>query len=195
MKFAMSGRKKSGFTLIEVMSATVILVLIVMVISAVFHQSTIAWDTGNRKAESAMAARAGLGIISTWMHRAVNPTNSDYIGYRKTLIPNNGNSVEFVVLDMDGSNRAAKVVSVGQDGDEVKMMLPGSKNDSTLVRDVRALKFIRSDEGAGGSDVLPEYVNVRLELEREDRISGLGVISYGPNGKNDGGEDDDIRSW
>ncbi len=190
MKIAMPDRQKSGFTLIEVMSATVILVLIVMIISAVFHQSTIAWDAGSRKSESAMAARAALGIISTWMSRAVNPPDG-YEGHGETSIPDNGSSVEFVVLDMEGSNRAAQVVSIEQSGDTVTMNLPGSGH-STLVEGIRALKFIRSD---GASDALPEYLNVRLELEREDTISGLGVLSYGPDGEDDDGEDDDIRSW
>ncbi len=191
MNFAISYRNKNGFTLIEVMSATVILVLIVMIISAVFHQSTIAWDAGSRKSESAMAARATLGIISTWMQRAVNPPDSDYKGYGETSIPNNGSSVDFVVLDMEGSNRAAQVVSIGQSGDTVTMNLPGH-GQSTLVEGISLLEFIRSG-GAPGE--LPEYLNVRLELEREDRISGLGVLSYGPDGEDDDGEDDDIRSW
>jgi type II secretory pathway component PulJ len=195
MLFYTEDRKKTtGFTLIEIMTATTILVLIVMIISAVFHQATIAWDSGNRKAKGTMSARAALGIISSWMTRAVAPP-SGFKGSGATSISHGSSSADFVILTMQGTNRAAQPVRVSQSGGSVVMDLPNASGSATIITNVDLLEFNRSDGGSGGSGSLPESLTVRLELIQKYRVSGLGVMSYGPDAQDDGGTDDDITSW
>lgn len=181
-------RMKNGFTLIEVMAASVILVMILMIASSVFHQGTIAWDSGSRKAQGGMSARAAMGLMASSMFGAVQDSS-------KTSIPHNGSSVQYVVLDMHSDSDALSAVSITRSGSEIKMDLPGPEPAFTLVKNVNSLKFTRSDNGSGGNGNLPEYVSIFLELERKDGVSGIGVYSLGPDGKDDNGDDDDIRTW
>ena len=55
----MARRGTSGFTLLEILVAMAILMVLVLMMSTLFHQSTIAWDSGLRQAEMSMQARPG----------------------------------------------------------------------------------------------------------------------------------------
>lgn len=58
-------QRRRGFTLIEIMVALAILSVIVIAISRLFEESTVAWDSGWRRAELMMTGRAILDFIGT----------------------------------------------------------------------------------------------------------------------------------
>ncbi len=63
---------KAGFSLIEVMVATVILLIIVLMIGSVFRQGTSTWDSGYARAEGGMIVRAVIGSIQRELSTAID---------------------------------------------------------------------------------------------------------------------------
>ena len=63
---------KAGFSLIEVMVATLILLIIVLMIGSVFRQGTSTWDSGYARAEGGMIVRAVIGSIHRELSTAVD---------------------------------------------------------------------------------------------------------------------------
>ena len=55
---------KARKMLIELLVAVTILAMILMIMSSIFHSSTVAWDAGMRKAHGNMSARAALGLMA-----------------------------------------------------------------------------------------------------------------------------------
>lgn len=62
----------AGFSLIEVMVATLILLIIVLMIGSVFRQGTSTWDSGYARAEGGMIVRAVIGSIQRELSTAVD---------------------------------------------------------------------------------------------------------------------------
>jgi len=65
-------RTESGFSLIEVMVATLILLILVLMTGAVFRAGASAWDTGYAKAEGGTIVRAIVGTIQRELSKAVD---------------------------------------------------------------------------------------------------------------------------
>lgn len=89
---------KTGFSLIEVMVATLILLIIVLMIGSVFRQGTSTWDSGYARAEGGMIVRAVIGSIHRELSTAVDGrlfpgawTSSDPVVVKES-------SVEFICM-------------------------------------------------------------------------------------------------
>ena len=90
--------KRSGFTLIEVMVATTILLLMTVMMGALFRQATSAWDAGNVQAEGGMIVRGVVGAISRDLATAV-----DARAYgESSAFTCSGSTLEFVCLKPPG---------------------------------------------------------------------------------------------
>lgn len=63
---------KRGFTLIEVMVATGIMLVMVLMLGSLFRQATSSWDSGYVRAEGGMVVRGVLGAISRDLYSAVD---------------------------------------------------------------------------------------------------------------------------
>ena len=61
----------SGFTLIEVLVATFILLVMVLILSKIYHQASIAWSAGFRRADGNMTGRATVGFMARELMNAV----------------------------------------------------------------------------------------------------------------------------
>ena len=72
MKQALSKRGGNGFSLIEVMVATAILMVVVLMIGAVFRQASSSWDSGYARAEGGMIVRGVIGSIERELSGAVD---------------------------------------------------------------------------------------------------------------------------
>ena len=67
----MKSRGTAGFTLIELMVAVSILALLVAIVSTIFHQSSVAWNSGTQRMEANVTARAVLNFMSDELQHAV----------------------------------------------------------------------------------------------------------------------------
>ncbi len=63
---------RAGFSLIEVMVATLILLVIVMMIGEIFRQGTSSWDSGYARAEGGMIVRGVIGSMQRELSSAVD---------------------------------------------------------------------------------------------------------------------------
>ncbi len=61
-----------GFSLIEVMVATAVLLVVVLMVGAVFRQASSSWDGGYARAEGGMIVRGVLGSIQRELSQAVD---------------------------------------------------------------------------------------------------------------------------
>jgi prepilin-type N-terminal cleavage/methylation domain-containing protein len=66
---------RAGFSLIELLVSMAILVVITLMVSRIFQQAGVAWDTGSRKAEKMMTGRAVSDFIARQLSHAVPDTN------------------------------------------------------------------------------------------------------------------------
>jgi prepilin-type N-terminal cleavage/methylation domain-containing protein len=64
-------RTARGFTLIEIMVAVAVLAMLVLVMSTIFHQSSLAWDSGTGRMRANTAARALLNFMEKELAHAV----------------------------------------------------------------------------------------------------------------------------
>ena len=62
----------AGFSLIEVMVATGVLLVVVLMVGAVFRQASSSWDGGYARAEGGMIVRGVLGAIQRDLSQAVD---------------------------------------------------------------------------------------------------------------------------
>ena len=62
----------AGFSLIEVMVATAVLLVVVLMLGSVFRQASSAWDSGYARAEGGMVVRGVLGSIHRELSHAVD---------------------------------------------------------------------------------------------------------------------------
>ena len=65
-------KRTEGFTLIEVMVATTILLMMTVMMGALFRQASSAWDAGNAEAEGGMIVRGVVGAITRDIATAVD---------------------------------------------------------------------------------------------------------------------------
>jgi prepilin-type N-terminal cleavage/methylation domain-containing protein len=211
---------RHGFSLIEIMVATAILVVLVLLMSGIFHQSSVSWDAGTRKAQGNMVARAVLGFMARELSGAVAhdeiPLDANFIS--------EGNSGHITFVTMGGESepgsRIVKRVRYQVSGDSIKrwertldappnldageygrdmgQWYSGFTGQGTpLVTNVASLKFHAppGGDGPGGEyrTRLPRWVKIELGINRTDDVSGVGARSSGPN--HNLGDDDDITSW
>lgn len=67
----MRNQRHLGFTLIELMVAVTILAILVAIVSTIFHQSSVAWNSGTHRMEANVTARAVLNFMSDELQHAV----------------------------------------------------------------------------------------------------------------------------
>lgn len=192
----------SGFSLIEVLVATALLIMIVGMIGFVFRQSSMSWDSGIRRAEGTTRVRAVIGAIERDLRAAVDARE---FGMTQTF---SANSMTFVaLLEPEGGSPDQRVptqitytggTSVERTAKRLtssgsSWSATGNDRSTLLESDGNAKVSVRYDCSSPPADTpggLPAYVTIQAELVTEDAFSGLKVISYGRDGKK--GTRDDI---
>jgi len=195
-------KEKGGFSLIEVLAATAILIVIVLVMSTIFHQSSLAWSAGYRRSGGSMMARAVVGMILKDLEGAVS--DSQYFLPADTDIQ--PTAITFVTLsgtpDVSGKRCAVKV-KYSYAGDVTReswQMMAGSGygtwaplSSSTIATNLSEFSF-QTPIGYVNNGVLPEWVKIRVKITRDVDVSKVGSRSLGPDGVYVLSGGDDIRS-
>jgi prepilin-type N-terminal cleavage/methylation domain-containing protein len=204
---------REGFTLIEVMVAITIFAMIILMTSTVFHQATVARDTGMRKGDGSMMARAALGYMADQMHSAVWDNDRFEVGSCK-MGDQSASGTAFAIfprLDAvpETGQRGIRLVQFTEENEELQMSIwnmdsndyrnfnVGSTPDEgrILMTNVTHLSF--HSIGGSGWNRLPSAIRMTIGVRRITDVSGIGARSFGPNGKDEYDDEngDDITSY
>ena len=86
----------AGFSLIEVMVATAVLLVVVLMVGAVFRQASSSWDGGYARAEGGMIVRGVLGSIQRELSQAVDGRRFPGVWDYDVPVNVNGSTLEFI---------------------------------------------------------------------------------------------------
>jgi len=213
-------RSAAGFSMVEVLVASTILVVIVMMLGMLFQQTSLAWRTGTRRAESFMQVRSGVGAIQRDAAAAVDARflPSQYVTEKQNF---SGGSLLFytltggVELRSAGTplyNRSLKKVTYDTAGNRTETTLKGSggwgtpkrsnvltfaERQSSRNRPSVSLTSFVADYGKAvdnlDSDGLPLAVTFGAKVTTTGNNLDIGAWSYGPDRKPN--TKDDIKTW
>ena len=189
-----------GFTLIEVLVATFILVVMVMILSKIYHQANVAWSAGFRRADGNMTGRSAVGFMARELMNAVG--EAEYLNNYNIA---GGSSISFISLTGENasSERVARRITYEKSGKELKRTEQkatagnygawGQGVANTMVTNVESLYFTLPSTVPYEYATLPEWIRIKLTIARSDDVSGVGSSSAGPDRQF--GTADDVKSW
>jgi type II secretory pathway component PulJ len=198
--------------MLELMVAMAILGILILLMGQIFHQSSVAWDSGLRKAKGNMSARAALGFMSREMSGAV-AYRDDIPTPKLDVDMRSGGPSQVIFRKLtrkDGSpNRAVERIRYYLAGDalmrDMQELVPSSGGAEAYGRwddeihthivatNIASLQFLTPNDESFTDYKLPPWLCIRIGVTREDDVSGVGTVSYGPDGLP--GTDDDISSY
>ena len=134
---------RSAFTLIEVMVATGILVILVLMVGGLFSQASDVWDSGYVRAEGGMVARAIVGSIQRDLQTAVDGRAFDGLGFSSEPVKTGSGSLEFVSLSPIDPTREKN------DGDRGLRLISYSVSKGAVRRTESIVKSSGIDQATG----------------------------------------------
>lgn len=207
-------KKRAGFSMIEVLVASTILMVIVMLLAMLFQQTSLAWRTGVRRANSFMQVRALIGAIQRDASAAVDEQGIDPSLRGSRTSQFSGSSLSFFTLTGSGFNesgglpyRALRYITYNGNGQRTEDALSAdgswntirstqikdlleSEGDSASSRTTLSSFTPAGDQGAGR---LPLFVTFTANVTLKGNSFDIGAASAGPDGK--WNTKDDIRTW
>lgn len=212
-----SASRRGAFTLIEVMVATAVMLIMVVMIGALFRQASSSWDSGYATSEGGMAVRSIVGALTRDLSTAIDgriyglsdpvvvsdgsvelicykPATTAGTTYRRELHRIKyvgGSSVSRQDSVLDGKAWKAlgssTIYAGGTGANGAKCEFSAAPSIDATYRD----RGYEDDAPSFHSDVAWEIpsVKVRLKLTRTGAFSGLTVVSYGPDGLPNGDAD------
>ena len=144
-------KNNSAFTLIEVMVATVILLLMTVMMGSLFRQASSAWDAGYARAAGGMLARSVLGSVSRDLATAI-----DGRPYGEGEVSCNNGSLSFVclkaVMDRDGKTiREVHKITYSGGGSVTRTDQRWNASDSTWGTTDSATIYAGKEDGQEAS--------------------------------------------
>lgn len=171
--------KPQGFTLVELLAAMSILVVITLIVSKLFQQASVAWDTGLRKAENTMKGRAIADYIAQDLVSAIQDDNlyKEFTG--------DGDAPAFWALgEASGTRRAVNYVTYSSD-------FTRTVKDSPSGATLESAKLVGSGatltvQCVGGTTTnLPVYANVKVVVTDGGRtVQYQSTAYFGQNKRN-----------
>jgi prepilin-type N-terminal cleavage/methylation domain-containing protein len=182
---AASGRR--GFTLVEILVATSILMVIVLKVSMVFQQSNGAFQGGLRRVKDQTVLRGILGAIARELMLAVPITEEEYPGLADEVAFSSQTDIAFVALsgDLDtaAKRRAPQWINFYYEGGEVKRAVAditykdgewtvGGETQTVLNPDHKLLDFEFSAVWAPGESAAAGHLPLRIDILAKLETSG-----------------------
>ncbi len=213
-------RSAAGFSMVEVLVASTILVVIVMMLGMLFQQTSLAWRTGTRRAESFMQVRSGIGAIQRDASAAVDArflppqyvTEEQNFSGGSLLFYTLSGGVELRSAGTPLYNRSLKKVTYDKAGNRVETPLEGSGNWGTPKRSNvltfaerqgsknrpnASLTDFHADYGKAVDNLdpggLPLAVTFGARVTTTGNSLDIGAWSYGPDRTPN--TKDDIKTW
>lgn len=215
-------RNRSGFSMIEVLVASSILIVIVMMLAMLFQQTSLSWRTGVRRADTYMLIRSGFGAIQRDASAAVDQRTIP--SQLRSAVGGNqqfNGSLQFFTLTgggfFDANNngrvdsgenmpfRALSFISYNTSGDRREYILKA--DGSVESRDSNVFDFVNRASGANqptptlrinagptvDSAGLPLYVTIEADVRDSGNALDIGAASAGPD--KTWNTKDDIKTW
>lgn len=194
--------KKAGFSLIEILIATSILLVIVVMVSMVFQQQSAAFQSGETRVKGQAAVRNSIGMVMRDLALAVDsadysglPANSFSGSSLKFLattgeagVAPDGTSVDGIVslqsinYTVSGGIVKRNVKGIKTDGDRLSVY-DDHDSDSELNSSVNRLKSMKFSKSSGGSATFPDFVTIVAEYEGADSAFSVRGQSAGKDGR------------
>lgn len=162
-------KSRHGFTLIEVLVASLLLGMLVTILTMVFNQTAIAWRTG----------KAGVARLST-VRRGISLAQ----GRADNLLPR---------IDSSSKNQIGTVLSAWDEDGRIRKRAVGTFKNTTWLSLPSFSAYKSSGIGSGTVDPWLEINDLGALRSGKSKSYIVGVLSYGPDRKR--GTDDDITSW
>jgi hypothetical protein len=206
----MKSVSNKGFSLIEVMVATTILMIIVIMVGNIFRHSSSAWETGYSTAEGASGVRSVLGTVQRELAQAIdgrkfglddpvyvkegkNPTIVFYRYVEPSKKGSTDRELQKIEYSFNGNNVTRSV-----DGKSVTLFSKQASVGGNSEVDVEfyggKIEIEEDDldlnDGFEGKAWTIPSVWVRAHITRTSSFAGMEARSYGPDGVRD--TEDDI---
>lgn len=210
--------------MVEVLVASSILVIIVLMLGMLFQQTGLAWRTGSQRANNYMEVRALMGslqrdaaaAVDQW---SVNPElRSALSGSDSQKF--DGFPLAFFTLGATGFEngdpdatplRALSYITYSQDGVRTERTLMANnsaysppavnvKKVFSTSKVVATIDEVEAEYPTGGNNRLPLSVRLKISITPSGKSYEIGAESAGPDGKfgatfSDPNGKDDIRTW
>jgi type II secretory pathway pseudopilin PulG len=191
-----------GFTLLEILVAMGLLMVIVLMMSTLFHASTTAWTNGLRQAEMSIQARSVISLIQRDVSQAVVdgsvPLLRCAFGTRSLTVCTPGGMVN--------TNRLFREVTYARVGDTIERLerlidptvavgnygSPVSGTSSPLVGNVDRF-VVTVPSGGPYTTNLPAWVGIELTLSKGS--GGAAGFKIHSEGRDAASAADDINTW
>jgi hypothetical protein len=194
-----SGRDTAGgFSLIEVLVATTLLILIVVMVGMVFRQSMMSWDSGIQRADGSMMVRSVVGAIERDLRAAVSGLSYTNAWASKKAMEVTKFQAKFVALlpPEAGEVREPMLVTLTAGPTVERKAQPLTFANGLWEAQVapstvllypdpdgafwESLEFVAGPEE--GADRFPAWVRIEVQLTNYDNFSGVAVRSRGRDG-------------
>ena len=206
--------------MIEVLVASAILTVIVMMLGMIFQQSSLAWRSGSKRAEGFMQVRSLIGAIQRDASQAIDVEGVK--AYRKRINPTDNLSLEdqkftgssLTFYTLTGTNRSLSKVSYDlscnrredvldansgswKQGQTYNVMTYIERQSNANTPSVNIKSFDAEWEsgynGPNGDRGLPLYTTVQATVQSSGYTLEIGAASAGPD--QEWGTKDDITTW
>ena len=194
---------RSGFTLIELLAAVAVLMIIGLILANVFHQSTIAWESGLRRVEMSAEGRAALDLMAHEISQAVgdptlpctfNPNMPKLIQfYTSDDSTGGGRALRRVTYEISGSGSLLRRGEEPLDPAAGYPAFSGSSVDTVVENVAYSSSSFSYPSGYVFSGTPPAWVDVELQLSVDSEAS-LGVTAWSIGRDDTDGTDDDIEN-
>lgn len=196
----------SGFSLVEILVATTILLVIVVLVSMVFQQQSAAFQAGVDRTQGQSALRSVMGMVSRDLSLAVD--SEDYLGLPKNKF--SSDSLSFLALTgVDGKDN----VGADSEGTLSLQLIKYSYKNKVVSRKVSNISFSKGEWKAsgeeesalnsksnpindlkfiveGGTSTMPNNIRILASTKANTTASPVSGHSAGPNSA--WNDDDDI---
>ena len=209
--------------MVEVLVASTILIVIVMMMAMLFQQTSDAWRTGLMRANGYMQLRSYIGAIQRDASRAIDAKNlpADILSqHGKQAF--DSKSMSFYALAGDMDNRSLKYITHDTSGRRTESVLSLDGNGRWEPEtSSQILNFLSTGKSSGddptisagnfqyqwsngterdnsGATValenrLPLYIRLDAEIVQRGKLYSVGAASAGPDGQ--WNTKDDIKTW
>ena len=185
-------RMSKGFSLLEILVAMAILSVIILTLSTVFNQSSLAWDSGLAKVEKSMEGRIALNLMANELRNAV--AGPDFL--EPVSFGSGGMAFNSMVQATDGEHAVRFIEYSGQINRKATKYQEDYSYPGAIVSDgllLTAEEFtVEPDSGWSSGDELPASVKLTIKMQRTTKTAVVSVTSAGPNGQFN--DDDDVSS-